>query len=66
MQQHVEDTIIILNYVTAPHPWYRQCYMLVPRETLMEGYLGTKMYKRGAEQNRRRLVVNVARVDSGT
>ena len=50
MNQHMEDTIIILNEGNGPHPRYEQCDMFLPQETLTTGHIGTKMSRMGAEQ----------------
>ena len=49
MHQHTEDTIIILNEGTAPHPWCKQWDVFVPRWKLMDGNIGTRICRRGVE-----------------
>ena len=66
MQWNVEDTIIILNKGTVPHPRCGKCVMFLPLDTLVAWYLSTKICSRGVEQNFHHLAVNYAWVASGT
>ena len=55
MHWHMEDTIFILNEGTISHPQCGQYNILILREPLEAGQFSTKICKRGAEQNNRRL-----------
>ena len=55
MHWHMEDTIFILNEGTISHPQCGQYNILILREPLEAGKFSTKICKRGAEQNNRRL-----------
>ena len=61
----MEDTIIILNKVTAPHHQCDKCDMFVTWETFTIGQLGPIMCRRGTEKNHRRLDVNATWVATG-
>ena len=49
MHRHVEDTTMLLNKGSVPHPQYRQCDMSKPLGVMAAGHLGTAMYKIGVE-----------------
>ena len=66
MHQYMEDTIIILNNWTETHTWCNQCDMFVSWDTLVAVQLGTKLFRREAEQNFRRLDSNDAWAAAGT
>ena len=51
MHQHMEDSIVILNYVTSHHTQCEQFDMCIPWETLAAGHLGITMCKSGAERS---------------
>ena len=65
MQQHMEDTIMLLDKVNVPYHRCKQCYMFLPRENVLAGRLGTKICRRGSEWNCRHIAANAAQVEAG-
>ena len=55
VQQHVLNTLVILEEGNSPHPRCALCDMLFPRQALNGRHLGTAQCKKGAERKKRRL-----------
>ena len=55
LDQHVLDTVVILEGGNLPHSWCTLCDMLVPRRDLKGRHPGISQCDRGAERKRRRL-----------
>ena len=66
MHRHLENDIFIVNKATVPHTQYRQCDMFIPREAIAAVHLGTVMFKRGADRNRRRIATTAVKLAAGT
>ena len=64
--RQVEDTILVINKVTGPHPMYNQYDLFIAQRVITVGHLGTARCKRRAEKRRHRLSPTVARVATGT
>ena len=64
--QHVRDTVVILEEGNLPHPRCPLCYMLVPWRSLDRLNQRTEQCTKGAEQKRRRLAVKEERVVTST
>ena len=41
MHRHLEYTIVVLNKVPGPNPWYKQCDMFIPQKAMVTGNLDT-------------------------
>ena len=53
---HVRDTVIILEEVNIPHPWFPWCNMLVPWKALNKRHITTSKCTKGVCWKRRWLV----------
>ena len=57
-QQHPWNSMVVLEEGNQPHPWYPQCDMFVPQETLNQAPPTSEMFRRGTERKRQRPVVD--------
>ena len=55
IQQHVQDTMKILDEGNLPHPWCPLCDMLLPWSVLNARHPNTVQCAKGAERKQRRL-----------
>ena len=55
VQQHVHDTVVMLEEGNSPHPRCDRCDMKVPRKDINGRHLGNAQCAKGLERKRRRL-----------
>ena len=53
VHRHVQDTVVMLDEGSYPHPRCTRCDMQVPRQALNGHHLGTAQCAKGAERKRR-------------